>query len=60
LLIEEKVDITHLIEDGWDLRRYYNWKRYAWGYRLKYGSGLARIGRNNSQLKLYGSGALEA
>jgi hypothetical protein len=29
LLIEEKVDITHLIEDGWDLRRYYNWKRYA-------------------------------
>jgi hypothetical protein len=28
LLIEEKVDITHLIEDGIDLRRYYNGKRH--------------------------------
>jgi hypothetical protein len=61
LLIEEKVDITHLIEDGFgtcDVIIIGNGTLEV--IDLKYGKGLRVSAENNSQLKLYGSGALEA
>jgi hypothetical protein len=61
LLIEEKVDITHLIEGGFgtcDVIIIGNGTLEV--IDLKYGKGLRVSAENNSQLKLYGSGALEA
>jgi hypothetical protein len=61
LLIEQKVDITHLIEEGFGTCDVII---IADGVLevidLKYGMGLRVSAENNSQLKLYGSGALEA
>jgi hypothetical protein len=61
ILIEEKVDITHLIEDGFgtcDVIIIANGTLEV--IDLKYGKGLRVSAVENSQLKLYGSGALEA
>lgn len=61
LLIEQKVDITHLIEDGFGTCDVII---IADGVLevidLKYGLGVRVSAEDNSQLKLYGSGALEA
>jgi len=61
LLIEQKVDITHLIEEGFGTCDVII---IADGILevidLKYGMGLRVSAEDNSQLKLYGSGALEA
>jgi hypothetical protein len=61
ILIEEKVDITHLIEEGFgtcDVIIIGNGTLEV--IDLKYGKGLRVSAENNPQLKLYGSGALEA
>jgi len=61
ILIEEKVDITHLIEDGFgtcDVIIIGNGTLEV--IDLKYGKGLRVSAENNAQLKLYGAGALEA
>jgi len=61
LLIEQKVDITHLIEEGFgtcDVIIIADGTLEV--IDLKYGMGLRVSAENNSQLKLYGSGALEA
>jgi len=61
LLLEQKVDITHLIEDGFgtcDVIIIADGTLEV--IDLKYGMGLRVSAENNSQLKLYGSGALEA
>ena len=61
LLIEERVDITHLIEDGFgtcDIIIIADGVLEV--IDLKYGLGVRVSAENNSQLKLYGSGALEA
>lgn len=61
LLIEQKVDITHLIEDGFGTCDVII---IADGVLevidLKYGLGVRVSAEDNAQLKLYGSGALEA
>lgn len=60
LLIEERVDITHLIEDGFgtcDVIIIYSGILEV--IDLKYGMGVRVESKENSQLKLYGSGALE-
>ena len=61
LLIEQKVDITHLIEEGFGTCDVII---IADGVLevidLKYGLGVRVSAEDNSQLKLYGSGALEA
>jgi len=60
LLIEERVDITHLIEEGFGTCDVII---IAEGIMevidLKYGLGVRVDAENNPQLKLYGSGALE-
>ena len=60
LLIEERVDITHLIEAGFGTCDVII---IACGVMevidLKYGLGVRVSAEDNSQLKLYGSGALE-
>lgn len=61
LLIEQKVDITHLIEGGFgtcDIIIIADGVLEV--IDLKYGLGVRVSAENNSQLKLYGSGALEA
>lgn len=60
LLIEERVDITHLIEEGFgtcDVIIISNGLLEV--IDLKYGMGVRVSAEDNSQLKLYGSGALE-
>lgn len=61
LLIEQRVDITHLIEEGFGTCDVII---IADGVLevidLKYGLGVRVSAEDNSQLKLYGSGALEA
>lgn len=61
LLIEQKVDITHLIEEGFGTCDVII---IADGVLevidLKYGLGVRVSAEDNSQLKLYGAGALEA
>jgi hypothetical protein len=60
ILIEERVDITHLIEQGFgtcDVIIIYNGILEV--IDLKYGMGVRVEAQDNSQLKLYGSGALE-
>lgn len=61
LLIEQKVDITHLIEEGFgtcDVIIIADGTLEV--IDLKYGLGVRVSAEDNSQLKLYGSGALEA
>lgn len=61
LLIEQRVDITHLIEEGFgtcDIIIIADGVLEV--IDLKYGMGVRVSAENNSQLKLYGSGALEA
>ena len=61
LLIEQKVDITHLIENGFgtcDVIIIADGTLEV--IDLKYGLGVRVSAEDNSQLKLYGSGALEA
>lgn len=61
LLIEQKVDITHLIEQGFgtcDVIIIADGTLEV--IDLKYGLGVRVSAEDNSQLKLYGSGALEA
>jgi len=61
LLIEQKVDITHLIEEGFgtcDVIIIADGTLEV--IDLKYGLGVRVNADDNSQLKLYGSGALEA
>jgi hypothetical protein len=61
LLIEQKVDITHLIEEGFgtcDVIIIADGTLEV--IDLKYGLGVRVSADDNSQLKLYGSGALEA
>jgi hypothetical protein len=61
LLIEERVDITHLIENGFgtcDVIIIADGTLEV--IDLKYGLGVRVDATDNSQLKLYGSGALEA
>jgi len=61
LLIEQKVDITHLIEEGFgtcDVIIIADGTLEV--VDLKYGLGVRVYAEDNSQLKLYGSGALEA
>lgn len=61
LLIEQRVDITHLIEEGFgtcDIIIIADGVLEV--IDLKYGAGVRVSAENNSQLKLYGSGALEA
>lgn len=61
LLIEQKVDITHLIEEGFgtcDIIIIADGTLEV--IDLKYGLGVRVDAQDNSQLKLYGSGALEA
>lgn len=60
LLIEERVDITHLIEEGFgtcDVIIISNGLLEV--IDLKYGLGVRVSAEDNSQLKLYGAGALE-
>lgn len=60
ILIEERVDITHLIEEGFgtcDVIIIYNGILEV--IDLKYGLGVRVEAEDNSQLKLYGAGALE-
>ena len=60
LLIEKKVDITHLIEDGFgtcDVIIIADGTMEV--IDLKYGMGIRVSAEDNSQLKLYASGALE-
>jgi len=60
LLIEKKVDITHLIEEGFgtcDVIIISDGVMEV--IDLKYGQGVRVSAENNSQLKLYASGALE-
>ena len=61
LLIEQKIDLTHLIEDGFGTC---DVVLIADGVMevidLKYGLGVRVDAENNSQLMLYGLGALEA
>ena len=61
LLIEQKVDITHLIENGFgtcDVIIIADGMLEV--IDLKYGLGVRVSAEDNAQLKLYGSGALEA
>lgn len=61
LLIEQKVDITHLIENGFgtcDVIIIADGTLEV--IDLKYGLGVRVSAEDNAQLKLYGSGALEA
>ena len=61
LLIEQKVDITHLIENGFgtcDVIIIADGTLEV--IDLKYGLGVRVSAEDNPQLKLYGSGALEA
>jgi hypothetical protein len=61
ILIEAKVDISHLIQEGFgtcDIIIIANGTLEV--IDLKYGKGLRVSAENNSQLKVYGSGALEA
>ena len=61
LLIEQKVDITHLIEEGFgtcDVIIIADGTLEV--IDLKYGLGVRVSAEDNPQLKLYGSGALEA
>jgi len=61
ILIEERVDITHLIEDGFgtcDVIVIANGVMEV--IDLKYGLGVRVDAKDNSQLKLYALGALEA
>jgi len=61
LLIEQKVDITHLIEEGFgtcDVIIIADGTLEV--IDLKYGLGVRVSAEDNSQLKLYGAGALEA
>lgn len=61
LLIEQKVDITHLIEEGFGTCDVIIIADGALEViDLKYGLGVRVSAEDNSQLKLYGSGALEA
>ena len=60
LLIEKKVDITHLIEEGFgtcDVIIIADGTMEV--IDLKYGTGIRVSAEDNSQLKLYASGALE-
>lgn len=60
ILIEERVDITHLIEEGFgtcDVIIISNGLLEV--IDLKYGMGVRVDAEDNSQLKLYGAGALE-